>query len=166
MAIPGFFAVLLFKATRSGDISAAATASELEYLKLLAIPVAIILGVLILIGAARVLIGVLDLVPRKKVSGVVMSVTERKMGDFLPYYAQKLIFHRDPTSIDKRRSRTEVVLRTNSGDRQWTVRSHKMRRSLTVGSHVQLTVSPLVGYVAQVEPLGYPSNANPSQPFV
>ncbi|MGD4018462.1 hypothetical protein QT609_22800, partial [Xanthomonas citri pv. citri] len=76
---------------------------------------------------------------------------ERKFGDILPYMAQRMIFERRQTGLDRRQSRVEVVLETDAGPRQWTVRSFKMRRDLHVGAQVNLSVTPLTGYVARVE---------------
>lgn len=108
---------------------------------------------LILLALVQLAVGIIDLVPRKTVRGVVESVDERKIGDVLPYFAQQMVFNRNPNRMDKRRSRTELVLRTDKGVRQWTVRSSKARRQLRIGQTVSITISPLVGYVASVEVL-------------
>ncbi|GAB3597819.1 hypothetical protein CFAEC_11215 [Corynebacterium faecale] len=106
---------------------------------------------LILVAFAQLAVGVIDLVPRQKVSGVVERIESRKMGDVLPYFVQQMVFNRNPNRMDRRRSRTELVLRTDKGVRQWTVRNSKVRRQLQVGQTVTITVSPLIGYVAGVE---------------
>src|SRR5690606_35387397 len=115
-------------------------------------------------GALKVLVGILDLVPRKSVAGVVLSVSERKIGDFLPVLAQRVIFERNENNLDRRRTRTEVVLLTDQGQHQWTVRNSRIARALSTGARVQLTVTPLVGYVAKVEtlPLNSEQNVYPS----
>lgn len=105
----------------------------------------------ILMALAQLVMGVLDLFPRQTVHGVVLSLEERKMGDVLPYFLQRLIFERNSNSLDRRKRRTELVLRTDKGVRQWTVRNSRARRELQVGRAVAITASPLLGYVANVE---------------
>ena len=111
----------------------------------------IVIGVIALMAVSRVVIGVIDLVPRVSVTGEIVQLGERKFADFLPRMAQRVIFERNPNALDKRKIRTEVVVRTPEGVRQWTVRSAKIRRTLRVGDTVRLTVTPLAGYVASVE---------------
>ena len=53
--------------------------------------------------------------------------------------------------------RTEVVLDTDNGHQQWTVRKTATLRELRPGTAVTLTVTPLAGYVAQVTPAHNPS---------
>lgn len=109
------------------------------------------LVVVVMLAAAKILVGVLDLIPRRTVVGHVASLTQRSAGDILPHPLQRMIFDRNRTGDDRRRQRTELVLHTPEGTRQWTVRNHKARRALQVGQHVRLTVSPILGYVAKVE---------------
>lgn len=128
-------------------------ASDAAMIRGLVIPGIIALIILMVIGAVRVLVGCIDLIPRKHIAGVVVSVRERKVGDVLPILAQRVLFERNENNIDRRRRRTEVVLLTDQGEQQWTVRNSRVARALTIGSRVRLTVTPLAGYVAQVEPL-------------
>lgn len=109
----------------------------------------VVLIILAVLAAARTLVGLIDLVPRRVVKGTVLSVRERRVGDMLPPFAQRAIFMRGQSGLDRRRTRTEVVLQTAQGIRQWTVRNARIRRELRDARQVQLTVSPLVGYVAQ-----------------
>lgn len=151
LAICAFLLVVMLRFASGEGINGAG--QELAFIRSFAIPASIALVVLVTIAAARVLVGALDLVPRKQVTGVVTSVRDRKVGDFLPRVAQRLVFERSANRIDRRKRRTEVVLLTDAGERQWTVRSAKTERCLGVGARVRLTVSPLVGYVAQVQNL-------------
>lgn len=112
------------------------------------------LSVIVLLAVARIIVGVLDAVPRRTVTGQVVSLRERKALDVLPRMAQRLIFERNDNNIDRRKRRTEVVLLTDTGERQWTVRKSSVRKQLAVGSTVQLRVSPIVGYVADVSVQG------------
>lgn len=110
----------------------------------------ILMGV---VGGIQLVIGIIDLLPRRSAEGVVVSLKQRKAGDFLPYMAQRLIFENRSSGIDRRRNRLELVLETAEGQRQWTVRSARARRALQVGARVSLSVTPLTGYVARVDPL-------------
>lgn len=151
LAVCVFLLVLMLRFAGGDGIGGGA--QELVFLRGLVIPAIIVLVVLATIAAARVLVGVLDLVPRKHITGVVTSVRERKVGDVLPHLAQRAIFERNANSLDQRKRRTEVVLLTETGERQWTVRNVRTQRLLQPGMRVRLTVSPLVGHVAQVQRL-------------
>ncbi|NLE97109.1 MAG: hypothetical protein GX596_03860 [Propionibacterium sp.] len=147
-----FFVVGVRLAT--GD-ELAGHATELAYMRRTLFLAGIAVTAVALMGATQLVIGLLDLVPRRQVTGVVLSVRRRRFLDFLPRFAERMLYdRRGDGAIDRRKERTEVVLRTPEGDRQWTLRSHRTRRELRVGEHVRLTVSPIAGYVASVEPLG------------
>ena len=155
LAVCGFFLVLV-RRFGSGDEIIGGEA-ELAFLGNLVSLATIVLAVLVIIAAARIVVGVLDLVPRSTVTGVVQTVRERKVGDFLPRLVQRRIFARNPTNLDRRKIRTEVVLLTDAGERHWTVRNRKTARLLQPGSRMRVTVSPLVGYVAAAEPVSVTS---------
>ena len=129
------------------------TADELTALRNLAIVILVAVVILGLIGAVKAVVGAVDLVRRRTVTGRVVSVRERRLGDVLPRPVQRALFDRRDTGTDRRRTRSEVVLNTPDGLRQWTVRRARLRRGLRVDEHVRLTVSPIMGYVAQVESL-------------
>lgn len=112
--------------------------------------------VLLLIGVAKIIIGALDLIPRVEVTGRVLSMRDRKFADFLPQFVHSALQARRSGNthvIDNRKVRHEVVLQTPQGIRQWTVRSYRFRRELTVGSDVRMVTTPLLGHVAKVERL-------------
>ncbi|HHW83102.1 MAG TPA: hypothetical protein GX743_04695 [Actinomycetales bacterium] len=143
-------AILVLSIRLTGAVEASAAAAEEGMLRNLAIFMAIAAAVTALLGAARAVVGLLDLAPRRTVSGTVASLEKRKFLDFLPRIAQRYIFERGPNGIDRRRERLEVVLHTPDGLQQWTVRKPSIRRQLSRGAHVRLTVTPLAGYVAEV----------------
>lgn len=126
-----------------------------EYVQRLIWGVGLVFGVMLLIGVAKLIVGVVDLVPRQQVTGRVLSLRERRFADFLPPFVHQMVQQRlrgrDSHVVDNRKVRTEVVLQTPQGLRQWTVRSHRTRRDLVVGSQVRLTVTPLLGHIAKVE---------------
>lgn len=130
-----------------------ATEAEFTYLRNLGVLVVVALGVIIALSAVRILVGLIDLAPRRAVTGSVLSVRERRVADFLPRYAQRAIFTRNAQGIDRRRWRTEVVLDTAQGPKQGTVRNRRVLAQLREGEQVELLVSPLVGYVAKVTPV-------------
>lgn len=146
-----FFMVLILRMPEASK--EVATIDEFQYLRSFATIATVALAVTALLGAARLTVGVLDLVPRRSVSGTVVSLKERRAGDILPHLAQRALFENRSNGIDRRKSRTEVVLETDAGPRQWTVRSHRTARDLRIGAQVNLSVTPLTGYVARVETL-------------
>lgn len=146
-----FFMVLILRMPEASK--EVATIDEFQYLRSFATIATVALAVTALLGAARLTVGVLDLVPRRSVSGTVVSLKERRAGDVLPHLAQRALFENRSNGIDRRKSRTEVVLETDAGPRQWTVRSHRTARDLRIGAQVNLSVTPLTGYVARVETL-------------
>lgn len=150
-----FFLVLGIRASRDEAIIAAGTQAELGMLRNWLAMASIALIAITAIGALRLVVGVLDLVPRKTYTGTVVSMRERRFLDFLPHFALELIFNRrgNTMGVEQRKRRTEVVLATPNGDRQWTVRNSRLRRTIRVGETFRLTVTPLAGYVSAAEPV-------------
>lgn len=151
LAISVFFLVLAARAP--GVAAEIGGEGELGFLRGALFFASIALVIFGVIAALRIVVGVLDLIPRRSVSGTVVSLTDRKVGDFLPRLAQRAVFERRESGLDQRRSRVELVLQTAQGAKQWTVRSSRVRRELRVGAQVRLSVTPLTGYVARVDPL-------------
>lgn len=151
VAVSGFLLVVLVRISRGDGMSA--LPGELDALRRLTVPLAVIVGVLALVAVARICVGVLDLLVRRRVRGTVLSLKERRVGDRLPTFVQEMIFERNPQHIDRRRWRTEVVLRTDGGERRWTVRRSSVARALEVGAQVELTVTAIAGHVARAETL-------------
>lgn len=150
--IQGVVSVLILVFLIRGALSGLeASASELEFLRGWVFLAIVGVSVVLLIAVLRLVVGIIDLVPRSTVEGTVLSIRDRKAGDFLPRMAQRVIFERNPNAIDRRRERLEVVLDALGGVRQWTVRNTRLRQHLIEGASVRLTVSPIVGYVAAVE---------------
>lgn len=149
-----FFIVVIMKALSSDELSVfTAKSGRAHVLATIMIVGLVVVGI---IGALSAVIGFLDLVPRRTVSGTVVSLKDRKLLDVLPPLAQQLLFERNPNEIDKRRVRTEVVLSTHRGHQQWTVRKTAVLRELTIGASVALTVTPISGYVAQATRIPHP----------
>lgn len=148
----GVCAVVVWFAWRLWRDDELGSAAELGDLRNVAIVIIVIVVLVGLLGLARIVVGGLDLTLRRMVTGRVVSVQERRLGDTLPHLVQQLIFQRRDSGMDRRRSRVEVVLNTPDGLRQWTIRNTRMRDRLQVDDHVQLRVSPIVGYVADVQP--------------
>lgn len=148
VAVYGFILIQVMRVSR-GEYEA--VPGELESLTGLIVMLVVVFGIGLMVAGAMLVVGLLDLFPRRRVVGRVLSVRERKTADFLPEFIQDAIFARNANGLDRRRPRVEVELATNDGVRQWTVRSARIRRELTQGSRVTLTVSPIVGHVARVE---------------
>lgn len=141
----GFAAVL---GEMAGQVGGGVTSRDLAPLGVFGFIAAVVVGVPAL---GMLVVGVLDAVPRRSVVGTVLSVSERRFGDFLPILAQRLVWERNRhggSGIDRRRTRTEVVLLTDAGELAFTVRSGRHREVLRVGRAVRLSVSPIAGYVA------------------
>lgn len=153
LAISIFFIVLASR-LRSGSLLTVTVdeQSQLRSWALLIMIAAVLAG---LIGVLKIAVGLLDLGPRREVSGIVQSLDERKFLDVLPRFAQRQLFERGDYGHDRRGVRTEVVLSTDRGLQRWTVRRAKTQRELQVGNRVTLTVTPLAGYVAQVRQTPY-----------
>ena len=121
------------------------------------VPVLLTMAVTLLLGVAKAVIGVLDLVPRLTVTGTVVSLEDRMPLDFLPRGVHYALFNwigsRFGRAHDRRTWRTEVVLDTPDGIKQWTVHSARTTRMLARGANVRLVVTPLTGHIARVEPL-------------
>lgn len=153
VVIFGIIVVALFRLINGEAV--VMTSQDASVIRGLIIPMLVVFSCFVLLGAARVVLGALDFLPRRQVEGLVLSVRERKVGDFLPPFVQRYIFERNPNTLDRRRARTEVVLQTDTGEHQWTVRRSQFERELVVGTRVRLTVSPLVGYVAAVREVSH-----------
>lgn len=125
----------------------------LAFLKSVLIPAAIVAGIMALYAILRIVVGALDLIPRRSVHGTVVSLGERRVGDFLPQVLQRQLWDLvNSSGHDRRRTRTELVLSTAQGTRSWTLRNRRLEPVLTVGRPVTISVSPLVGYVADARP--------------
>lgn len=111
------------------------------------------LVVVILVGVVRTVIGVIDLVSRRTVTGTVISLQERAMGDFLPRLVQRRLFEREHSGLDQRRSRTEVVVATDAGMQQWTIRDARTANQMIVGEEVGFTVTAIAGHLCGVRRL-------------
>lgn len=111
----------------------------------------ITIGYLLVVGLSSLVVGVLDFVPRKTVTGQVRSHQERKFGDFLPRFVQRQIWSRSNVSMDRRKTRWEVVISTDQGDKALTVRKRKTRDLLQVGSYVTVKITPIAEYVDKAQ---------------
>lgn len=155
VAINVYLFSLLTRLAKGDEFTA--TTGEMDYLRNFALIGMVVVVVVGLLGALKIVIGVLDLFPRSTITGTVISVRDRKLGDFLPTIAQRMIFERNAQALDKRKLRKELVLQTPDGIRQWTIRKTSVLRELDTGTVVQVTVSPLVGYVSSVQKADAPN---------
>lgn len=151
VALCGFFLWFAVRLATGDELTE--VAGELASLRLLGGLIMIAAMVLALMGLIRIGIGVIDFLSSREVTGIVLSVRDRLALDFLPHPVLELIYHRNPHKIDTRKRRTEVVLQTNTGVRQWTVRRNRVARDLRRGSEIRMTVTPLAGHVSAVAPL-------------
>lgn len=151
IAISGFFLWLAFRFATDEDLSQ--YTAEIASIRLIATLIAVAATGGAVLGLLRIVVGGVDLLTSSEVSGTVIDVRDRRTLDFLPHAVLALIFARDPGRIDRRRHRTELVLRTDAGVRQWTVRRHRAFQDVRPGTAVRLTVTPLAGHVSRITPL-------------
>lgn len=130
-------------------------------LRTLAVVIVISLIVGGVIGVLSAVVGLIDMGVRRTVSGTVVQVNDRKTFDFLPAIAQRILFERNANELDRRKVRTEVVLNTETGFQQWTVRKLAVIRGVNPGTQVTLTVTPIAGYVADIAQGPYQTPVKP-----
>lgn len=141
---------LLSVAGQNGEANAAVDPQTVRRIALVAAAVAALFA---LVALARLAVGLFDLVTRREVVGTVLDIRHRKTLDMLPRPVQQLIFERNTNRLDRRRRRTEVVLDTDHGIRQWTVRNARALQQIRPGQPVRMSVTPIAGHVSRVEPL-------------
>ncbi|WP_221184353.1 hypothetical protein [Paeniglutamicibacter cryotolerans] len=114
-----------------------------------------VLVLLTLAAAVRIVVGILDLGPRRSIPGVVVSISERRFLDFLPDQLNNALWDRGPNVgwswSERRKVRHELVIDTGSGTHAWTLRDAKKASGIRAGQQVTLVVSPLVGFVDRLE---------------
>ena len=114
-----------------------------------------VLVLVLIYGLVKIVVGILDLLPRSTVPGTVVSISERKFLDFLPDAVNNALWDRGnnvgQSWSDKRKVRHEIVVDTGAGTKAWTVRSRKKVNAIRPGERITLTVSPIVGYVEKIE---------------
>lgn len=120
----------------------------------------LIIGVIVgVLGLVRVVAGIIDLVSSREVSGVVVSLGDRQAFDVLPGRLVRwvLLRHRDHYDDDRdmHRYRTELVVDTASGRRQWTIRKYRAVRDVRPGMSIRMRVTPIAGYVSKVQILNH-----------
>lgn len=123
------------------------------------------LGILaIILGVAAALVGlfalfrlaggVIDLLGSREVSGVVVSLDSRRALDAIPTQLLRAVLARGRDRYggsDTYRHRTELVVDTGSGVHQWTIRKHSVIRDVRRGMAIRFRVTPIAGYVSNVE---------------
>lgn len=114
-----------------------------------------------LFGAVKVVLGVLDLFPRRVVEGEVVRARELRTGHRLPKVVQWLAWsgndeHGQRRDL-RRRVRHHVAIDDGTDD---SIVAHQVRsslfRSVRQGSRVRAKVSPLLGYVSEITELSPP----------
>lgn len=144
---------------RAGDLDLTGTGLEEQRstINSVALGAAALAALGVLYNGARLVVGIIDLVVRRTIKGTVMSVRERRTGDFLPWYVQRLWYsRRDESGYTRemgRRSRHEVVLESSGRNSSWNVRPNLASEALE-GSSVEMTVTPLLGFVRRIERVG------------
>ncbi len=141
---------------RTGDLDLTGTGLEerRSTINSVALGAAALAALGVLYNGARLVVGAIDLVVRRTVKGTVVSVRERRTGDFLPWYVQRLWYNRRDESGNTRemgrRSRHELVLSSSGRSSSWNIRPGLASETLE-GAKVEMTVTPMLGYVRRIE---------------
>lgn len=111
--------------------------------------VAVGVGILALLRLAA---GVIDLIGSREVTGVVVSIGERRTLDVLPTQIAQMILNRGRNKHggNTRRYRTELVVDTGSGVRQWTIHDQRTVRGVNRGVPIRMRVTPIAGHVSNL----------------
>lgn len=144
----------------TGDLDA--TLSD-DQIKTAAMIAAVAAGIGALVGVLRLIVGVIDMISRRTVEGMVVSSRERYPGDWMPGWARTALRfrrrfrHRHHHDVGHRgRSRYEIVIDTGSARQSWNVEQRRFDPRLA-GRRARITVTPLVGYVRGIEVMDAPS---------
>lgn len=130
----------------------AASGIETPALKTLTIVMAVAAVLLGLFSIVRLVVGVIDLTSSREVAGTVMSLRERQPLDILPRPLALAILTRGGrrSQPDSYRYRTEVVVDTGSGVRQWTIDNRRRAVGVRPGVRVRMKVTPIAGHVSRL----------------
>lgn len=163
-AFMGFFAVGAFMlADDRFDLLSLPDSSQ-RTVRLVALAVCGIAGVGVAFAATKVVLGVADLFRRRVVEGEVVRRRKLRTGHRLPKVVQWLIWsRRDQNGMQRdHRRRTRYHLAVDDGTRDSIV-AHQVRSKIFAqapqGSRVRMKVSPLLGYVSEIEMLSPPSRS-------
>ncbi len=169
-AVFGFVAYLALVVSRSDDLLVTLEAEQRGWVSLGAIVVASIAAVAAVYGLVRVIVGLADLVPRRTVEGEVVRSRRYRSGHRLPKVLQWMIWSgRDEHGMrrdQRRRTRCHVAIDDGSDDSilAYTVGADIHRRA-PQGSRVRARVSPILGYVADLEMIEPPVGSAASAPL-
>lgn len=142
------------------DLSDAGLAEQSDLINTAALVVMGLAALGVLYNALRVVVGVIDMVTRRTIEGVVVDVRRRHAGDVLPWWLQQgwRIFRRWRNRNDfyyddePGRVRYELTVDTGRGSRTLPIRPG-MVGDLNNGTRVRVTVTNLTAYVSRVTPL-------------
>ncbi len=164
-AVMGFFAVGGFLvADDEFDLSSLPDSSQ-RTIRLVALSVSAIAAIGAVYALVKVVLGVADLFRRRVVEGEVVRRRKLRTGHRLPKVVQWLIWSRRDQSGMRRdhRRRTRYHLAVDDGTRDSIV-AHQVRSKIFAqapqGARVRMKVSPLLGYVSEIEMLSPPPRSN------
>lgn len=164
-AVMGFFAVIAFMvADDEFDLSSLPDSSQ-RTIRLAALAVSAVAAIGAAFAALKVVLGVADLFRRRVVEGEVVRRRKLRTGHRLPKVVQWLIWsRRDQNGLRRdHRRRTRYHVAVDDGTRDSIV-AHQVRSKIFAqapqGSRVRMKVSPLLGYVSEIEMLSPPPRSN------
>ncbi len=170
-AVFGVVGYVAFYIARADTELDTLTAQQRQWVGLGGLVVAILCAAAVAVGLLRVVLGVLDLFPRRTIEGEVIRRRVYRRGHRLPKPLQWLLWSgRDEHGMrrDQRRQRKYHLAVDDGSDDSvvaYTVRS-SIHGQAPQGARVRMRVSPLLGYVASVELLQAPRASAASESSV
>lgn len=179
VALGGLIQAVVYGAVAYFGLTAARSESQLDsldpgqrrWVSLGAVVVAIVAATAAVYAVVKVVIGVADLFPRRRIEGEVVRRRRYRTGHRLPKLLQWMIWSgRDQHGMERehsRRTRYHLAIDDGSSDR---VLAHTVRSEIYAqapqGARVRIAVSPLLGYVSKIELLSPPPRSAASEAAV
>lgn len=167
----GAIAYFALVASRSDEVLESLDDQQRGWVSLGAAVIAIIAGVAAVYALVKFVVGIADLFPRRMLEGEVVRNRTFRTGHRLPKVLQWAMWSgRDDHGRRRdqgRRTRHHVAVDDGSDDRvlAYAVREDICRRT-PQGARVRMRVSPLLGYVSDVEMLAAPPSSAADEPAV
>lgn len=167
----GAIAYMALVAVRSDDVFDSLDAEQRRWVSLGATIVAVVASVAAVYALIKLVIGLADLFLRRTIEGEVVRNRTFRTGHRLPKALQWAMWHGEDehgrTREDRRRTRHHLAIDEGSDDRimAYEVRD-VVQREAPQGARVRVRVSPLLGYVSEVQLLSPPPQSAASEPSV
>ena len=167
----GAIAYIALAAARSESQLDSLDDEQRQWVALGATIVAVVAGLAAVYALLKLIIGLADLLPRRTLEGEVVRNRTYRTGHRLPKVLQWAMWSgqddNGQTREHRRRTRHHLAIDDGTDDRimAYEVRDD-VRRQAPQGARVRVRVSPLLGYVSNVELLSPPPRSAASEPGV